>query len=234
MSIAQEVLRHLNEFNRKERFYVVGMALGKPHFELDEEFRQNLGYELRVSIPSDAFAAMDYHLDWIYASLALYESADAGGIYPRCNKITATQEDIDLLIAYQEGEDCHIILVEAKRDSAFSNKQLKDKSLRLKQNFGSEGRKWATVIPHFVLMSPYRPTNRLKRDKWPKWMHPDGKFKWIELQLPGQLKKVTVCDEEGKREGDGQHWMVERVPARGSIPTHRDDGGCRGIPPTLY
>ncbi len=218
MSTAEKVIENLRQFNRKERFYLVGTALGNPKFKLGQDFRSRLQSKLDLEVPEAAFAAMDYHLDWIYASVFLASQSEAKPRYKNTGEITATSEDIDFLIAYQEGEYCHIILAEAKGDSAFSNKQLGDKACRLKQIFGEDGRKWAGVIPHSALMSPYRPTKRLNHKCWPDWMHPDGKFKWVELRLPDHLKKVTVCDEKGIRDRDGQHWKVTEIPVRGFHP----------------
>ncbi|MBI4301278.1 MAG: hypothetical protein HY664_01570 [Chloroflexi bacterium] len=62
-----EIIANLRLFNRKERFFLVGMALGNPKFKLIEQFRNQLNDKLGLFVPEDAFAAMDYHLDWIYA-----------------------------------------------------------------------------------------------------------------------------------------------------------------------
>jgi len=42
MSKGSGLLHHLQEFNRKERFFLVGMAPGNPEFRLGEEFRERL------------------------------------------------------------------------------------------------------------------------------------------------------------------------------------------------
>src|SRR4051812_23440982 len=64
-------LEYLRRLNRKERFFLVGMALGNPSFELAPAFRDLIGGALGLKIPHDSFVAMDYHLDWIYASLEI-------------------------------------------------------------------------------------------------------------------------------------------------------------------
>lgn len=99
------VLKYLREFNRKERFYLVGMALGNPQFQLCKQFRETLGEALSLQVPEGAFAAMDYHLDWLAASLRLAANGEAGVPYRRDQRvITATQEDIDFLVAYEADE----------------------------------------------------------------------------------------------------------------------------------
>lgn len=65
------LIEHLESFNRKERFFVVGAALGNPSFRLGQEFKSTLGAVFNFYVPHDAFAAMGYHLDWIHAALLL-------------------------------------------------------------------------------------------------------------------------------------------------------------------
>ena len=65
------ILDNLARFNRHERFYLVGWALGNPHIALDSEVRQCLDEKLHLRIPEKPCVAMDYTLDWLYASLVL-------------------------------------------------------------------------------------------------------------------------------------------------------------------
>ena len=71
---------YLVSFNRKERFFLVGTALGKPTFQLDSAFSQRLSSRFALKVPADAFVAMDYHLDWIYASVASLATG-LGGLF---------------------------------------------------------------------------------------------------------------------------------------------------------
>ena len=57
------IIEYLRSFNRKERFLLVGTALGNPTFRLDSTFSQNLGDRFALEVSSDAFVAMNYHLD---------------------------------------------------------------------------------------------------------------------------------------------------------------------------
>jgi hypothetical protein len=66
-----EFIEALRALNRKERFYLVGFALDNTDFKLGEEFRAQLEQSFGLSIPPDAFVAMDYHLSWIYAAAVL-------------------------------------------------------------------------------------------------------------------------------------------------------------------
>ncbi len=110
---------NLKSFNRKERFYLIGLALDNRDFELGQRFWKALNDELHLGVPEkprDLFCAMDYHLDWIYASLELSQAQ--GDESPRTvpsDKMNFTQQDVDLLIAFENSDkQCRLIMVEAK------------------------------------------------------------------------------------------------------------------------
>ena len=63
------LMEQLESFNRKERFFLIGDVLGNRAFELSTDFRARLSEVFGIEPPSGAFVAMDYHLDWIHASL---------------------------------------------------------------------------------------------------------------------------------------------------------------------
>ncbi len=69
--MSNNLIDNLKSFNRKERFYLIGQMLGNPEFRMDENQLDEISKLIKVKIPSEYFAAMDYHLDWIYASLFL-------------------------------------------------------------------------------------------------------------------------------------------------------------------
>ncbi|MGE3913960.1 MAG: hypothetical protein AB7K36_31740 [Chloroflexota bacterium] len=210
-----DVLDYLRRFNRKERFFLVGQALGNQNFRLSDQFCHDVGTELLIDVPPDAFVAMDYHLDWLYASLHL--SADGGNYGPHLNDrkmVRAQQEDIDLLIAYQAGDQFHIVLVEAKGESAWSNQQMISKAGRFGDIFGAAGSAFESVVPHFLAMSPRRP--HLRTDTWPTWMLRDGTIPWLRLDMGDGLLKISRWtpgpgDGAGKADRNGTHWKV--IPA---------------------
>jgi hypothetical protein len=174
------LIDNLRRLNRKERFYLVGYALGNPAFMLADTFislLQESIKDLNQEIPSDAFVAMDYHIDWIYASLYL-SSIPNGKVYERDpNLITANQEDVDLLVAFPDFDDSnktHIILCECKAESSWTNKQVLSKAERLVSIFGERGDLFSHIAtPHFLLISPKRP-GKLDYSKIPSFMKPDG------------------------------------------------------------
>ena len=69
---------------------------------MPKSFRNIVGKKFDLQIPPTAFVAMDYHLDWLYASFFYLRWK----ILRICIRkilalITANQEDIDLLIAFK-------------------------------------------------------------------------------------------------------------------------------------
>ena len=203
-----DLIEILSKFNRKERFFLIGQALGKQKFVLADSFREDLFAKIGVEVPDCAYAAMDYHLDWIAASLRAHRNPDpTDELYSNSdNVVTGTQQDIDLLIAFKAGEVYHLVLVEAKGYSYWDNKQLLEKTQRLQNLFGHEGNEHhPEVKPHFCLMSPQKP-EKLKCDSWPAWMRD---YHWLQLKLENPRWKVTRCDSEGESSANGGHFRIK-------------------------
>ena len=198
----------LRRFNAKERFFLVGQALGNPQFTLGREFRTEIADTLGLRLPEDPFCAMDYHLDWLYAGLQMRADGGENRVYPNdAEIIKAQQEDVDLLIGYADNDATHIIVVEAKGVTGWTNSQMQSKAARLMEIFGDDGCRWAHVVPHFILMSP-RESKGLKVSEWPKWMAPGGRVSWIELHVPTDLKRVSRCGPNGTPSADGKFWTI--------------------------
>lgn len=205
----QNLIQYLTAFNSKERFFLAGQILGNPKFTITSLFREKLNNMLNISIPEDAFSAMDYHLDWIYAALNLAKDGNVNKIYSNADGvIKAQQEDIDWLIAFKNQEVFHLVLIEAKGVGGWTNKQLKSKANRFEQIFGNIGHKWPGVKPHFILMSP-KQSFGLITSEWPQWMAPEGSVKWIELTIPRDLISVTRCTSPGQKSENGEYWTIE-------------------------
>ena len=189
----------LESFNRKERFFLVGEVLGNPGFDLAPDFRDRLGSAFGLTVPSDSFVAMDYHLDWIHTSLYL---AQHGGndVSVHDNEepvVHGNQEDVDLLVAFEDSPVTHLLLIEAKAYTSWSNNQMCSKAARLKQIFGEDGKRYPNVIPYFGLMSRH-PHNKLDVKTWPGWMVPGGAVVPLELKLPRWRRRVGRTDASGK------------------------------------
>ena len=170
----------LSRFNRKERFFLIRQALGHEGgakgFTLAPGFRKKLGSVIEVEVPCTALAWMDYHLDWMAASLWAHRKPGyLDTIFPNPDQrvVTGTQRDIDLLIAFKTGDNHHLVLLEAKGYDDWDNRQLAKKSKHLKEIFGPHGDKHPNVKPYFCLSSPEQSKN-LKIEDWPTWMRRDG------------------------------------------------------------
>ena len=224
--MSQTFVEILAKFNRKERYYLLGMALGNPTFAISQEFTnilQRAFPDRGIDFSEARFVAMDYHIDWIYASLCLCTKAPPIAIlengihlYPRDNRlqcITATQQDIDLVIAFGDLSGpalTHFIMLEAKGATGWTNFQLQEKAKRLEVIFGSDGKEWKDIVaPYFAILSPKKPSDRLSTSGFPEFMKPNGQLTWLEMSMPSGLQKVTLCDENGRDCQDGPLWKVE-------------------------
>lgn len=201
-----DLIEILESFNRKERFFLIAQALNgrrnKPAFTLSDDFRQKLEQKLELDfdIPADAFVAMDYHLNWVHASLVL-ACADEAERHSLLNLEGTTddnQEDVDLLVAFKNTDErYHLIFIEAKAYdakgfSAFEKSQLVSKVSRLEKIIrAGEKDRSCEVETHFYLVSGYKPQN-LKSDDWPKW---NGKpIPWMRLSLPKKRHVLNYSD----------------------------------------
>ena len=224
--MSHKFIDNLNQFNRKERFYLVGMALGNTDFAISEQFTARLQAAFPdegINFSHKRFAAMDYHLDWIYASLYLAAEAPAMAkvvsglrLYPRDKKgkcITATVQDIDFVTAFGDLSNpnlTHFIMLEAKGASGWTNSQLKKKAGRLEAIFGHDGKRWQDiVVPHFAILSPRKPSDRLRVNGFPEFIAHSGQLVWLEMPMPNRLQKVTRCDENGRNSEYGTLWKVD-------------------------
>ena len=215
-----DLIKILESFNRKERFFLVAQALGNPGFELSTGFREKLGKAVGldrqgIEIPACAFAAMDYHLDWLQASLVLSRNIQEEVFdFPNTgDAIKGTQEDIDLLIAFNRGGQYHLILVEAKAYegdgfASFKRGQLESKAARLVKIFGDDGQKYDKVTPHFCLLSPQCPTPRYP------YPLPWDKEKWLQLSVPDKSERRIVerYDKNARKaSAKGNHFHIRSL-----------------------
>ena len=211
-------IEYLQSFNRKERFFLVGMALGNPAFHLDSAFSRRLSSRFALEVPSNVFVAMDYHLDWIYASAYLSQEgvSSSGKHLNSAGLVSGNQEVLDLIVAFDAGETTHVIMLEAKAETSWTNKQADSKVARLTEIFGEKGDTFSQLQPHFGLMSPRLPL-RLKTDHWPLWMRsPEGGPVWMELAVPPGRMKLTKGDISGKQNKNGGYFKVQSTDKKTS------------------
>lgn len=209
-----DLLAILESFNRKERFFLIAHALNgpqeKPRFTLSENFRQELGKAVGLEeIPASAFAWMDYHLDWLHASLVLAHPAQYGDspFFNADSIITGNQRDADLLVAFKSADRHHLIVVEAKGYGSWDNDQMNSKAARLKLIFGDDGKKYPDVEPHFSLMSPNE-SQHLGFADWPNWMlgGNGGKPYHLKMEVSSERRRAERCDEKGNPNATGGYF----------------------------
>ena len=103
-------IENLKLFNRKERFHLIGCALGNPLFTLSTDFMDKISkmFSNEFVIPDTAFVAMDYHLDWIYASLFLASGKrQVGQMVGKNKSITILKRDETIIKANNEDSDLY-------------------------------------------------------------------------------------------------------------------------------
>ena len=191
-----ELIEHLRSFNRKERFILLREALGRD--ALGDAFRRRLGDCIGKEVPAGAFVAMDYHLDWLQMALYLAAHPSHPKRIPNDHLVSGNQEDADLVVAFDSDSTTHVVLVEAKVETNWTNSQLKSKARRLSRIFG-EGRPGVHLAtPHYVLASPEPPPPGISTAEWPEWMKPRNEPVWMKLRRPSGLKKPTRCTARGE------------------------------------
>lgn len=214
-----DVIENLRSFNRKERFFFVGWAIGNAEFALSSRFRSALETEAGVVVAPTYFTAMDYHLDWIYASVCRSGRREIGQIHKRDEGLLkATNEDVDLLIAFDQGDTCHLVFVEAKWAGAWDNSQLASKLVRLDGIVKRAEQEGVSIQPHFVLASR-TPPQKVRLTAWPTWAKKlDGRPNWIQISGdPGSAVapalRLTRCDNDGVSTSDESRAVCWRVIA---------------------
>ena len=214
-----DLTKILESFNRKERYFLLCNALGLEKFLLSEQFRKRIEEAIGVEVPEGAFVAMDYHMDWLAAGLALYTSEKSSHF---CNPIgpgnrrlvEGNQEDADLLVAFQCSSDkkYHIVMIEAKGYTGWLSEQLESKSQRLMHIFGDGEGKYDNVVPHFLMLSESKPDNLPSVETWPCWMRcgSEGEPAHLKLQLADSSRRKVERWNPDKKKPDksGSHFRV--------------------------
>ena len=186
-----DLIALLKLFNKRERYFLINYALGG--FSLADQFRRALEVKLGLAIPAEAFVAMDYDLEWLAASLLASKHSDGATNFDRVYEgVPGTYPDIDLLIAFKSEEAYHLILVEAKGYTGWLNKQMRVKSAYLATVFGEKGDNHTGVVPHFCLVAPKEPSERLTTGEWSEWMtRENGRPHWLKMHIPEERLVVT-------------------------------------------
>jgi hypothetical protein len=211
----------LAAFNRKERFSLwqeattdgVDYELTGPGLRLSDSFRGRLSAITGFDVPASAWAAVDYHLSWLHAALHWQAGLAWPGQQPPYATttgeegapwVTGNQEDIDLVVAWTQLGEPHLVLVEAKGYSAWSTKQASSKIPRINAILQ------ATPAPPkapLVLTSPRRP-QKLSTEGWPDWAKPSGHALWMPLGVPGSRLATQRVDPAGHSSNAGTQWKI--------------------------
>lgn len=205
-----ELIDALRAFNRKERFLLVGWALDNPSFTLGYEFRRALEAATGIAIPPDAFVAMDYHINWLYAAL-LWGTGQLNLPAPRASEVDGPMrgniEDLDLVVAFAASDHHQVLLIEAKGYTPWDPRQLEHKADRLKTMRELVGEDQPIEFS-FVTAGPSRPPG----GNWTALLSGAGyKVDHLEMPAPAQHKVAVIrVDESGKPDRDGGHWSVVR------------------------
>jgi hypothetical protein len=187
------------------------MVLGNREFKLDSLFRRELSEKFGVAIPDNAFVAMDYHLNWVYAAAALsFGNPVRDRVYENKGMvIDGTQEDVDLLVTFEDASGLtHLIMLEAKGVIAFNNSQFQHKIKRFKSIFGENGDRWPKVKPYFGLVSPREPKG-LRYELCPSWLKVGDKIPWFKMSIPEDRLTLFGCDEQGRPNEARAFWTVK-------------------------
>jgi len=224
-----ELVKCLEVFNRKERYWLFRNAVFGPSHEapLNEHFRKELGDHTNVEIPEHAWWAIDYHIDWLFAALVLYLRNSQVEAAPFLNPetgegkraIRGSNEDFDLIVAF----DKTIVLVEAKGLMSWSNEQLKRKCARLTEwtelkNEAFRDGEPQNAMPsiHIVLTSP-KGSDRVKECAWPEHVQPTKRCnRFLTLKLPGAPSEFLrpercVVSPVIKPSKSGTHWRFKHI-----------------------
>lgn len=196
----------LRMFNRKERYHLLVNALANisGNFEISSDYKSEIQNAVNLENKNHhtVFVAMDYHLDWMQVALECWSnnrSEDCLKQMTNKGYFKANQQDVDLLVVMEKEQQYDLIMIEAKADSGWSNKQLKEKATRLKGIFGNgnETEVYTDIRPHFILSSPKESPN-IELDNWPNWMYDTENKKpyFIELELPQRIRLTRTKSEE--------------------------------------
>lgn len=206
MKQMNDLVKTLERFNRKERYWLIRNALRESSQNLGGTFTEKLSAVLGITIPGDAWWAMDYHLDWLIGALHLLKRGKVDVPEANDDLIAGTQQDMDLVIAFERT----LILIEAKADTSWSNEQLNEKVARFKQIFDVERNLIGDLQIYFVLMSP-KESEGIKPESgnWPSWMtNGNNEPLFLKLEMPSDFLRVVRCDTNGKSDKNGGSWKI--------------------------
>ena len=195
-----DIVRNLMLLNAKERFHLFMKLTDSKQLQLGEDFKQAFYEKTKISIPKNAFVAIDYHLTWLYAALTIDVENDTSEQEIDFELITRTQEDMDALIAFKKDGTTYIILIEAKLYCSWGSRQLLSKLKRLDKIFDTCK---YPIQPILILMSPKESKALLKNisdelSSISRWLQQD-QLHWLSLTANEPIKKVSTIKQDSTK-----------------------------------
>ncbi|MFW6102929.1 MAG: hypothetical protein ACOC7M_01395, partial [Chloroflexota bacterium] len=119
--------RNLRLLNCSELHHLTGAALDSPQLMLAEGFRTTLAKAFGVEVPDDAFAGLGYRIDWLHGALKMTFEPAADHVYERRGELwQATTETVDLLVAWDEPESAHVVVLQTRGFTQAANRQFRN------------------------------------------------------------------------------------------------------------
>lgn len=224
------LVANLKSLNAKERDYLVRYAYQgdtdatRPSLspamvnDLKERFPETIGLDAKC-----VFAAMDYHLDWLYVALHLgcrrkpvsdgyrdnlrkpKDDVD-GSLFP----VSGKQEDLDLLTVFREGDRVSVLMLEAKGVGDVDGHQLARKLVRLSRIIEESGAdKESNLTFKLVWISPNEPTRYTTL-----WGYAVEAAKRHGFEQEGKLGHSSPIDYLPLKGFPDKIWRVTRGPKR--------------------
>lgn len=238
VTLATRIIERLHQFNRKERDHLMKFALCKDPAapRISDSLWKLISNGGTRPDPKRMFIGMDYHMNWLYATLATpgiaadqkkaagtgdgplknewicdvpHEFADErGGPQP----IQGNQEDVDLLIAWikpKSERPLRLVLVEAKLDSSWGSAQFdkKRKRLTLIKRDSEQGVHEGLIQWKFLLLSP---GSEPSKGKFETRQAASDRFNWMYFGPDDRLRDKLWHANLPKIGGDMQ---VKRTSA---------------------
>ena len=226
------LIDQLKKLNRKERFLLLQAAIGEEQFVLGENFRKQVGKAIGLEVPAKAFFAIDYHLDWLYVAIRSCNAAP-DTLFADEIGINRNQEDIDLLIAFDQDDVTHLVLIEAKGVTGWGREQIASKLRRLAVIDNVVKTSPCKVRFHLLLTGLYESAKLTQAEivglmpdaALPDWAFFNTALRWIKLELPEHVELVAPMryDTPDKKSKAGTNWKLQtfRLPERlSSDPDH--------------
>lgn len=208
----------IESFNRKERHILWEQAtVESGQAQLSQTFKDKLA-ACGIDVPDRHIVAVDFHLDWLYGALLAHAEAlssrDPSQAHPipeasRPEKraYRGNQEDIDLLIAFEQEGQPWVVMVEAKGFTSWGKSQMESKVARLRA-IRSDPALRPEVEMRLILAS-FEKWQKLPLN-WREWgiharegVAPEPHF--LQLEKPQDRLKPEECDASGKKSKGGGH-----------------------------